>query len=495
MKKKSTPQRIYFIGIGGIGVSALARYFLALGGTISGSDASQSTITQELEKEGVEVKIGHKTSNISPKIDLIIHSAVIPHDNPEIRKARKLSIPIKSYSEAVGELTRKYKTIAIAGSHGKSTTTALLSLILRNTRFDPTVIIGTKLREFASPRRSASSPRKSAHSRNFRKGRSDYLVLEADEYQKSFLHYSPIAAIITNIDREHLDIFKNLSEIKKIFLKFINNIRPGGILVVNKDDKNLFSLRYRIRKIAKKNNLKVIWHSVSISPRKVRVSPRILKIPGNHNLSNALAAYTLAKALGVNQKKIINSISRFRGAWRRMEYRGNLAIKYLVSSIKYKVSGSKHNKYKILNTKYKIPVYDDYAHHPTEIKATLLGLRQKYPKHRIICVFQPHQVQRLKSLFKEFVKSFDHADNLILLDIYKVAGRDKLRKSNFDSLKLTETIKKRKFSPSVIYLKNQKNLPKILKNLLNSKSYILNPVVIVMMGAGDIYNLTKILLL
>ncbi|MEK7555481.1 MAG: UDP-N-acetylmuramate--L-alanine ligase [Patescibacteria group bacterium] len=460
MNKKSI---VHFIGIGGIGVSALARYFLALGAKISGSDAFSSEITESLKKEGVEVKIGHKTGNITSKIGLIIHSAAIASDNTEIQKARDLGVLIKSYSEVIGGLTKKYKTIAISGSHGKSTTTALLSLVLKNTSFDPTVIIGTKLKEFGNS--------------NFKKGKSDYLVLEADEYQKSFLNYSPVAAIITNIDREHLDVYKNLNEIKKVFLKFIGNIRFGGILVVNKDDKNLFGLRDKIQKIIKKNNLRVFWYS--IFPRQSALSRRMsatLKVTGEHNLSNALAVYTLTKVLGINQKKIFNAIGKYRGAWRRMEFRGQLKTK---------------------SCKLKADVYDDYAHHPTEIKATLSGVRQKYPKSKIICVFQPHQVKRLKALFKEFTKAFDSADDLILLDIFKVAGRDPSinsglvpSTSNYSSQKLAEVIEKRKTSPSVFYLKNPKNLPKIIKNILNSKSYILNPVVVVMMGAGDIYKLT-----
>lgn len=443
---------VHFIGIGGIGISALARYFLAQKALISGSDSSASKNTAELVKEGVEVKIGHKTGNITPKIGLVIHSAAIKPDNPEILKARKLGIPIKSYSEAIGELTKKYKTIAISGSHGKSTTTSLLSLVLMNTSFDPTIIVGTKLKEF--------------NGRNFRKGKSDYLVLEADEYQKSFLHYSPIAAIITNIDREHLDVYKNLNNIKNVFLKFIKNIWLGGILVVNKDDKNLFGLAEKIQKIVKKNNLKVLWYSIkNFRTSDVKKLKKVLNIYGDHNLSNALAVYTLARALKINQKKILKFLSAYRGAWRRMEYRGDLKV----------------SKFKSL----KVEVYDDYAHHPTEIKATLSGLRQKYPRAKIICVFQPHQAQRLKALFKEFTKSFDMADNLILLDIFKVKGRDKVSQK-INSKKLSDAIKKRKTSPSVLYLKNPKNLPKILSTASNLRE----SAIIVIMGAGDIYKLT-----
>lgn len=456
MKNNNRPPQksVHFIGIGGIGVSALARYFLSQKYKVSGSDFSSSEITNHLKKDGVKIYIGHKPSNITKSINLIIHSAAIQKDNPELQTAMRLNIPIQSYSQALGELVRVHKTIAISGAHGKSTTTAMSSLVFQKAKFDPTVIIGTKLKEF--------------NNTNFRSGKSEYLIIEADEYHRAFLNYSPFAAIITNIDREHLDYYKNLAEIKSIFLKFVGNIKPGGILVANKDDKNLFSLADKIKKITDKNNVKVYWYFRQ--SRAFSDLHRILKVPGDHNASNALAVYTLAKSLGVKDNIILKALSDYRGAWRRMEYKG---------------------RFKIHDSRFMIHVYDDYAHHPTEIKATLAAFRQKYPKSKIICVFQPHQEKRLKALFKEFSSAFDNADNLILLDIYKVKGRDEVSQ-NVNSLKLTETVAKRKSSPSILYLKNPKNLKKEINNIiLNSQSSILNSsAIIVMMGAGDIYKLT-----
>ncbi|MEK7553478.1 MAG: UDP-N-acetylmuramate--L-alanine ligase [Patescibacteria group bacterium] len=474
MKKRNHPHKktVHFIGIGGIGVSALARYFLSKNYKVSGSDASRSEITDQFKKEGVDILIGHKPSNISKsasrRIDSIIHSAAVKKDNPEIKKAEEFGIPLKSYAQALGELTRQYKTIAVSGAHGKSTTTAMLSLVLIKAGFDPTVIIGTKLKEFGG--------------KNFRSGKSKLLVIEADEYSGAFLNYSPFSAIITNIDREHLDYYKNLAEIKNVFLKFIGNIQHDGILILNKDDKNLYSLRDKIKKIAKKNKLKVYWHS--IFPRQSALSLRMsasLNVPGEHNISNATAVYFLSKSLGIKENIILKALSEYRGAWRRMEYRGNLKLRIKKSIIH--------------NSKFIIPIYDDYAHHPTEIKATLAGIRSKWPKSAIICVFQPHQEKRLKSLFKEFTGAFDDADALILLDIFKVKGREETKQS-VDSLKLAEAIKKRKFPVNVLYLKNPKNLKKEIKNIiLNSKSHILNSsIIIIMMGAGDIYHHTKRLL-
>ena len=498
MKLNKTPTSphkplVHFIGIGGIGISALARWFLALNRKsavgrlifdidlaqkwrISGSDIAPSKITQELTKEGIKVKIGHKKSNLDPKTALVIYNQAIPAQNPELKEAKKRNIPVFSYPEAIGELTKKYKTIAVAGAHGKSTTTAFVALTLIEAGLDPTVIVGTRLKEFGN--------------KNFRYG-GDTLVLEADEWKAAFLNYSPAHAIITNLDREHLDFYKNFSNVKKIFLKFIVNIKSDGILIVNKDDKNLFGLKSEIQKIAKRRNLKMYWYSAVTRHSASSRIKSVLKVPGKHNFSNALAAYTLAKNLGIKEKIILKALNQYRGVWRRLEYRGNLKLKTL---------NPKHYGSKAL-------IYDDYAHHPTEIKASLQALREKYPSSKIICVFQPHQAERLRLLFKDFVNAFDDADNLILLPVYEVPGRDKKNKK-FTSEKLAKAITfrnsklparrsigaGREIRNSVIYLPNPKNLPHLIKSILTPKPYPLIPTVIVMMGAGNIVKYTKLLL-
>jgi len=481
--------KVHFIGIGGIGTSALARWFLSCGYDVSGSDINLSEIISELKKQGVKVFIGHRPENLAKEIQLVIYSAAVPFNNPEFQKAKKLGIPIKSYAEALGDLSKKYKTFAVSGAHGKSTTTALLSLILIRNGFDPTVIIGTKLKEFNPP----------AGGSNFRKGKSNYLILEADEYNHSFLNYSPFAAIILNIDKEHLDSYKNLADIKKTFLKFINNIQPNGILIVNKDDKNLFSLKDKIQKIVKNKNIELLWYGITNSSDRQNLLylRKTLKISGEsgnvnrdallgeHNVSNALAAYTLAKALKIKDRNIFSAIGSYRGAWRRMEYKG---------------------EFKIQSSKFKVKVYDDYAHHPTEIKATLAGIAQKSPKTGIICVFQPHQVKRLKALFKEFVGAFDAANALILLPIYQVAGRDpstSLRASkvsqNVNSKQLAEAIKNRVVKlktqdsrlKTVVCLPHPEKLPSILEKIIHVSCFKFHAsCIVVMMGAGDIYKMT-----
>lgn len=453
---KREKQRIHFIGIGGAGMSALARYFLSQKWAVSGSDLTESTILAMLRKESVKVKIGQKRGNITAKLALVVHSQAIRQDNPELREANRLGVCTLSYPEVVGELTKQYKTITVSGAHGKSTTTALTALILKNggNIFDPTVIVGANLKEFGG--------------KNFRQGKSQYLVLEADEFGRAFLHYSPVYAVITNIDREHLDTYKNLADIKKTFLRFIANIRDGGTLIVNRDDKNCYSLKKNIDAFARRKKLEIIWYSLHDSATKK--IERIIQIPGKHNISNALAAYYLGRTLKISEKNIFAAIRSYHGVNRRMEFRGIMQK----------------------STFGKVHVYDDYAHHPTEIKATLQAFREKFPKDEIICVFQPHQAKRLVALFKEFQNAFDDATSTIILPLYKVPGRDEL--SPLNSEELVRAIQKRRPKKSVFYLSDPKKLKSALSVLLyslKSHSSKNTQAVLVMMGAGNIVQYTK----
>lgn len=435
---------VFFIGIGGIGMSALARWFMAHNYSVSGSDLLASSTTRELGTEGIKISIGqHKTENLPKNTARVIYNQAIPEDNAELRKARAEGIPCSSYPQSLGELTRIYKTIAIAGAHGKSTTTALVSLILTEAKYDPTVIVGTKLKEFAPPKDGS----------NFRNGQSEYLIIEADEWKASFLNYFPYAALVTNIDREHLDFYKNLTGVKKAFSQFIYNINPYGLIVLNKDDKNLRILGQKIKR-------PVVWYG-----KNDKISTeieKILKIPGDHNLSNAIGAYTLARALGVPKKSILKSLGKFNGSWRRSELRGEF-------------DGAK--------------IYDDYGHHPTEIRATLEGFKKKYPENRLICVFQPHQRERLKLLFKDFTACFDASDELILLEIYSVAGREE-NKNKIGSEKLATAVSRR--------LKREVRIPQSinqLKHSLRAELRVSNKDIVVMMGAGNVNEWTDNLIM
>jgi UDP-N-acetylmuramate--alanine ligase len=422
--------KIHFIGIGGIGVSALAQYYLAKGHEVSGSDLSSSEITDYLEKRGAKIS--------KPKLpDLVIYSPAVKGDNPELKCFKEKGIKCLSYPEALGELTKQYFTIAVSGTHGKSTTTAMVSLILIKAGLDPTVIIGTKMKEFKNT--------------NFRLGKSKYLVIEADEHFASFLNYWPKIIVLTNIEKEHLDYYKNIRNILKTYKKYIGRLPEDGVLAINGDDAN-------IKKIL--NSQSLILNKFSIKQKEAGELRKILKLPGEHNIYNALAALTVAGILGVDNKTSLKALSEYRGAWRRFEV----------------------EKRKI-NSK-EITIISDYGHHPTEIKATLSAARDKYPNRKIWCVFQPHQHQRTFYLYKEFIDTFKavEIDNIIITDIYDVAGREtKTINKKISSEKLVEAIKKK----NIIYLPIKK-IEKYLKDNLKERD------VLIIMGAGDIYDkLTK----
>jgi UDP-N-acetylmuramate--alanine ligase len=464
--------QIHFIGIGGIGMSGLARYYKAQGDAISGSDSAESPITATLRKEGIQVKIGHAKGNIQAEVTFVIYNRAIPADNPELDAARRLGIRIIPYAEALGELTEEYSTIAITGSHGKSTTTALSALALIAGGIDPTVLVGTNLKEFGG--KNIRIARTAVARKN------GWLVLEADDFGAAFWSYSPAISIVTNIDREHLDFYKNLGGVKKGFFKFLSGTIPGGTLILNHDDKNLFSLKADIAALAKKKELRVIWYSIRNNSSKARLNPtameikKNIKIPGEHNLSNAMAVYELAKLLKISKKKTLTAISTYQCAWRRMEHRGEFVMETEKNSSS-------------------MPVYDDYAHHPTEIIATLKGFHEKFPAVPTVCVFQPHQAKRLRALFKEFIRAFQDTDVLILIPSYTVAGRDDID-PRFTAQKLADSIQKKYPRKLVHYLAKPANIKNFLEEKLMSSDNCCYTGCIVMMGAGDIVNYTSSLI-
>jgi UDP-N-acetylmuramate--alanine ligase len=463
---KSSRRAVHFIGIGGIGMSALARYFLSQNWAVSGSDAAASIITEGLDKDAIKAKIGHKKGNLPSDTELVVVSQAITKKNPELREAQHRGLRVLTYPQAVGELTQRHPTIAIAGSHGKSTTTALTGLILMKAGLDPTVIIGTNLKELGGKNFRAS--------KNGRE--NNLLVLEADEYGRAFYNYFPLVALVTNIDREHLDVYKDLAEAKKAFMRFLGNVQNNGALILNRDNNNLFSLKKDIAALAKKKDLIVIWYSLK-DPSTAKIK-KTLKIFGEHNVSNATAVYQLGKLMEISEKKILAALGSYGGAWRRMEYRGKaVALK----------GGAKNAR-----------VYDDYAHHPTEVKATLGAVKKQFPKNPLVCVFQPHQGKRLEALFKEFTSAFDAADLTIILPLYKVRGRDE--KLARDSAQLVKAINKRSPRKHVVYLDTAAKIPATLNEFFISpisgtaRGGARSAPIIIMMGAGDIVNHTQKLL-
>lgn len=409
--------KIHFIGIKGIGVSALAGYYLAKGHKITGSD----------------VILGpHRAKNVPKDADLVIYSPAIKPDNPEIKQAKKLKIKIQSYPQALGELTKEYFTIAVSGTHGKSTTCAMIALVLMKAGFDPTVIVGTKLREF--------------NGSNFRIGESDYLVIEADEWQASFLNYWPKIIVLTNIEREHLDYYKGLGHILHTYREYIEHLPKDGILIANRDDRNILKLQFKAR-------------NYSIKQKEAKKISKILKVPGEHNIYNALAALAVARALKIPDKISFKALLGYKGVWRRFEIK----------------RGEIDNK--------KFTIISDYAHHPTEIKATLEAAREKFPSKKIWCIFQPHQYQRTFYLFNDFVRVFSGAsiDRLIITDIYDVAGREKKEiKKKISSEELIKKIDK----PEALYFHRGGIKNYLRRNLKGGE-------VIIIMGAGDIYKFAE----
>ena len=436
-------KKIYFIGIGGIGMSSLARFYKSQNWAVYGSDGSDTIITKDLAKDGFGVKIGQKRTNIPAGIDLFVHTQAIQPTNEELIFAKKTGKEVLSYPQALGRLTTQFKTVAICGAHGKSTTTAMVGKILIDAEVDPTIILGTKVDYLDGS--------------NFRLGQSKVLLIESDEYGAAFLNYFPEVAVILNIDKEHLDFYGNFAKVKSTFLKFTRNIKPGGVLILNEDNKVINSLLDKFEKIAKAKNFKII--KFSATKENISELKKNILIPGDHNLSNALGAVKVAEVLGINSKEALKSLSGFNGVWRRMELRG-------------KFEGA--------------DIYDDYAHHPTEISASLSGLRQKYPDARIVCVFQPHQAKRVESLFKEFIGSLANADFGIILPIYMVAGRD-LAKVRYDSPLLVKELQKKEKNSRYTYLEDKNNLAEELKKyILENKDSV-----IVMMGAGSIFEITS----
>lgn len=441
LKKK----HIHFIGIGGIGTSAIAHIMKKRGFTVSGSDMEASEITTALKKVGIKVSIGHDAKNVTKDVELVVYSPAIPKDNPELLQAEKLGIKTITYPQALGELSKEYFTIAVSGAHGKSTTTAMTALLLKNAGLDPTVVIGTKIREFGN--------------QNFRVGKSKYLVVEACEYKRSFLNIHPDILVITNIEADHLDYYKDLKDYKSAFTQMSEKLKKGGIVVINSDDKNSVDATKKAKRITlsektktsdfffdRKNNT---LHGKNAT---IKITPKVV---GAFNKLNSSMAAIVGDTLKISSKEIESSIKKFKGSWRRLEEKPFIG---------------------------KTRIIDDYGHHPTEITMTLAAIREENPHAKILCVFQPHQHNRTIELLKGFANSFHDVDEVIVPDIYKV--RDKAEDIAKISAKIladeiNKACKKQKASDGGGL---QKTAKFILKN--HAKYDI-----IVTMGAGDIYNI------
>ncbi len=441
-------RHIHFIGIGGSGMNGIAQVLLNQGFFITGSDLKESQTIQNLRNLGAKVFIGHKPENVEGA-DVVVYSSAVKDDNVELKRARELGIPTIPRGEMLAELMRFKYGIAISGSHGKTTTTSMVGTILGKTGLDPTVVIGGKLEAYGS---------------NARLGRGEFLVTEADESDGSFLKLTPTIVSINNIDVEHLGFYKNLEEIKQAFIDFANKVPFYGAVALNIDDENTKSiLPYIEKKVIKFGlskeadvrgyDLKVVNGRYFF---KVNDLGEIhLSIPGKHSVYNALAAISIALELEVPFCVIKESLENFKNANRRFE-------------IKYDNG---------------VTVIDDYAHHPTEIKATLSAAKEMYPDRRIITVFQPHRYSRVSSLFKEFSKSFDIPDISFITEIY-AAGEQPI--DGVTGKRLAEEAK-RHSKKDVFFCEDINECFKALKNIIK------NDDVVLILGAGNITQLSNLL--
>ena len=448
---------IHFVGIGGIGMSGLSLIMKGMGFNVQGSDILNNKNIDRLKKNKIKVSIKHLRRNIKKATILVISSA-IKKNNPEIVEAKRKQLPIYKRGEMLAHIVSLTKNIVVTGSHGKTTTTSLLASIFSNTKLDPTIINGGVL----------NSLKNSA-----KLGRSDWCILEADESDGSFIHVPPTYSIVTNIDREHMDFYKSMKELKKLFLKFIDKVPSFGKSFICIDDKNNIEL---IDKIKIKNYYTYGTHSksqfyikninqmkefseydLSIKlPGKKNTSINKIKIPllGMHNIRNATAAVAVASTIGISKKIIKKGLKEFKGVQRRF----NKIFTYR-------------------NTCF----YDDYAHHPTEIKEVLNGVRATYKKDEIICVFQPHRISRLKDLKKEFSLSFKKADTVILCPIYSAGEKIKL---GFDYRNFAKDII-RNSKVKLFFVDDKFQLAKFVKNNIYGKKIVIG------MGAGTITTWMK----
>jgi UDP-N-acetylmuramate--alanine ligase len=444
--------KIHFIGIGGIGMSALAGISVKRGHDVSGSDKEKTKITEELEKLGAKINYVHKKENINSNIDLVVRTSAVDDKNPEIAEARRKKIKIKDRSDFLAELMANKKAIAVSGTHGKTTISAMISAILLKAKKDPTIAIGGLLPEI--------------NHKNWRNGKGEFMVVEACEYKSSFLKLKPYITVISNIEAEHLDYFKNLNHIKKDFEAFLRLTSDKGFAVINIDNVNTQEL------VEKEYNFKIFTYGASegtaewqirniqeldketifdVYKNEQKIDTFTLKIPGEHSVLNALSAIITTAEIGINIGAIKSALEDFRGASRRME---------------------------VLGEKNGVLVIDDYGHHPTEIKTTLKALKSFYSSRgKMWCVFQPHQYSRTKLLFNDFIKSLDIPDTVIIPEIYKVRDSEEDIKSvNAD--KLVVALKKNRIN--AIYIPEFKEIAKYLKENTKSGDFV------VTMGAGPV---------
>lgn len=445
-------KKIHLVGIGGIGVSAVAKLLKLSGKEVTGSDLTESEIVEELKSLGIKVYKNHQAQNLEKGIDLLIYSSAVSIENPERQTAKERGITEFNYFEFLGQYSQEKWTIAVSGTHGKSTTTAMLGLIAEAAGLDPTVIVGSRVKNFKYG--------------NLRIGRAKYFIVEACEHMANMLHLFPQIIILTNIEEDHLDYYKNLKNILLAFKKYVTKLPSGGNLIWNADDNNCkivakeflgkkasFGYKNQADFVIDKIKIKNTSQKYSLNKNEYK-----LKIPGMFNIYNASAASTAALILGISPHIIHQTLANFKGIWRRFEYVGE---------------------------KKGALIYLDYGHHPTAIRETLAGARSFFPNRRLVLVFQPHHRSRVKNLFNQFVKSFDGSDVLILSEIFNVVGREKEDDIKISSKDLIALIKSRGKVKSIYFVSNSMQAKEKLLQI------ILPNDLVIIMGAGDIYKIAN----
>ncbi len=447
-------KHIYMVGIGGISMSGIAEILVKWGYKVSGSDSTKSSQTDWLEDNGIHVNIGQVSENITKDIDLLIYTAAIKDDNPELVRARELDIPMVERGNFLGELTKLFKdTIGVAGTHGKTSTTSMVSLAFLEAGLDPSIQVGAVLKQIDG---------------NYRVGNSDYFIIEACEYHESYLNFKQRSAIVTNIDDDHLDYFGNIDNIKKSFEKYVSLLPSDGYLVLNRDDERCYDLRNstkaKVITVGSNNNADWYYDNVTFDEdgypsydvyHKGKLLKRVsLKVPGLHMVFDSLCCIALCDAYGISIDTIAKALLKYTGASRRLEYKG------IINDAK---------------------VYDDYGHHPTEINATVKGILNK-KFHESWVVFEAHTYSRLSQHLKDFAKSLIYFDHIIIIDIYAA------REVNTYNIHEEDLIKEiRNLGKDAVHISNHDEVVQYLKENVHKDDIVLT------LGAGNVTKIANLL--
>jgi len=449
-------RRVHFIGAGGCGMSGLAEFVLTEGGVVSGSDVKASAATDRLIRLGARIHIGHAPEHLASDVDTVVHSAAVKPQNPELAEARRRGLPVLKYAEFLGRLMDLREGIAVAGTHGKSTTTAMVAFVLAEAGLDPSFVIGADVPQLGGGSRVGSGP---------------HLVAEACEYDRSFLHLAPWAGAVLNIEEDHLDYYRDLAEIRGAFADFASRVHPDGLLVVGGADRACDEVAAGARATVETFGLggQWDWHAENLEADRGRFAfdiyrrgtlyaPVRLALAGRHHVFNALAATALCHWAGAKPDAIRDALGRFQGAGRRMETLG---------------SGDG------------VTVVDDYAHHPTEIQVTLKAAIERFQPRRLWVVFQPHQHSRTRFLLKDFARALTVADKIIVPDIYFVRDSEQDRRAVCSQDLVAEV---QALGADALYLPDFDSIRRYLVESLGPGDVLMT------MGAGDVWRLARPLL-